>query len=155
MSVTATEIVRERVSSTSSSTTTDVEKTAAAVAAFRASLLQPPRPPVPQPDTNAATTVNTTRSRQRYGDNVRQRVTNTIATDDWDKCLGGLKNLRVTVFVVLFVTILLFLGQIFNWSTALLLLLIITQLVCISYEALQLTSETSDACYLALKVKRR
>lgn len=74
--------------------------------------------------------------------------------DEWDRCLGGLKNLRITVFVVLFVTILLFLGQIFNWSTPLLLLLIITQLVCISYEALQLTSETSDACYFALRFKR-
>lgn len=93
-------------------------------------------------------------------DSFRKKVGNDVRKfgsdihDEWDRCLGGLKNLRITVFVVLFVTILLFLGQIFNWSTSLLLLLIITQLVCIAYEALQLTSETSDACYFALRFKR-
>lgn len=91
-----------------------------------------------------------TNYRARVDNNVR-RITDSVVENAWETCLQGMSNVRITVYVVLFVTVLLFVGILFNWSNALILLLVITQVVCLSYSALQLTNDTARACNYAGK----
>lgn len=84
-----------------------------------------------------------------YEDRLRNsitKITNTV-TEAWEECNFMVQRMRILTYVLLFVTVLLCVGFLFNWNNAILLLMIIVQMVCLSYGTL-LASQT--ACFQLL-----